>query len=406
MKIAHVMRRFNLNRWGGTESVVWNISKQLNAREIPSIIFCTDMFCQCGEQVVDGVTVRRHRFVFPWFGLSQDSKHKMELKGGSPLSLCMFWALLREPNLSLIHTHVQHRLGGIARTVARLRGIPYVVSIHGGYLTMPEDHSAKMQEPFKNKWEWGKLFGWFFGARKTLDDANAIVCVGKDEYEAMQKKYPNKPIFYVPNGVNREIFQSADASLFRNKFGIDETEKIILCVSRIDFQKNQVLLVRAFASFVERHPSYKLVLIGPINVEDYHKEILATAKELGVEDHLLIVPGFSPEDPLLPSAYRAASMFVLPSRMEPFGIVILEAWAAGIPVIASNVGGIPGFTTQGKDVLLYENGNQEQLVDCMERIAQDPFLSHQLVLGGAEAVRSYSWESVADQILQIYQREI
>lgn len=402
MKVGHVMRRFTPSKWGGTETVVFNVCQELSKQGITNAIFCTDMFSQLGEEVIGGVPVKRSSYTFPWFGLGEEAKSKMRLKGGSPLSLSLFFSLLCEPNLSLIHTHVQHRLGGIARTVARLRRIPYVVSVHGGVFTMPADHAAKMQEPFKNKWEWGKAFGWLFGARRVLQDADAIICVGQDEYSEMVKRFPGKQIFYVPNGVHEEKFRTADPTLFRKKYRLREQERLILCVSRIDFQKNQVLLVKAFAQFAQRLSDYKLVLIGPINVESYHQEILDTAAKLGIADRVLVIPGLNPEDPLLPSAYRAADMFVLPSRMEPFGIVILEAWAAGVPVIASRVGGIPGFTHSDQDILFFENNDQEGLVVQMKRLSKDTDLRHRLVTGGRKTVSAYSWQSITKRLTEIY----
>ncbi|MDP1835604.1 MAG: glycosyltransferase family 4 protein [Chlamydiales bacterium] len=402
LKVAHVMRRFTPSKWGGTESVVFNICQQLQKRNIETVIFCTDMFAESGTEVISNVPVKRHSYVFPWLFLGEESTRKMQLKGGSPLSFSLFFSLLREPNLTLIHTHVQHRLGGIARSVARWRGIPYVVSIHGGYLTIPTEHAAKMQQPFKGKWEWGKLFGWLLGARRTLEDANAIICVGQDEFELMKTKFPNKRIHYLPNGVNQDRFSSADPHLFRRQYGFADNEKYILCVSRIDFQKNQVLLVKAFADFVQKHPEYKLVLIGPVNVEDYHKEILNTAKDLNIENRILTIPGYHPDDPLLPSAYRGADMFVLPSRTEPFGIVILEAWAAGVPVIASKVGGIPGFTHHEQDILLFEDNNQQELAITLERLATDDHLRRNLTQHALTEVEKYSWSAVAESLLSIY----
>lgn len=403
-KVAHVMRRMTTDRWGGTESVVLNLCRQLVVRGIDSVVFCTSIFSKAGEERIQGIKVSRHRYMFPWFGLSDEETRAMQLKGGSPLSFSLFFSLLREPGLSLIHTHVQHRLGGIARAVARWRGIPYVVSVHGGHHTLPEAHAARMREPFQGKWEWGKLFGWLLGARRTLQDADAILCVGQDEYEAMRTQYPHKLVCYAPNGVDIDVFEQADPALFRSTYNIGDDERLVLCVSRIDYQKNQVLLVRAFARFAQSHPKHKLVLVGPINVESYHQEILQTAKKLGIEERLLLIPGIEPGNPLLASAYRAADCFVLPSKMEPFGIVILEAWAAGVPVIASCVGGIPGFTHDGEDILLFPSDDEETLTAKLEQLAHDGMLRQALVEAGRTAVSAYSWEAASDRLIDIYRK--
>ncbi len=403
-KVAHVMRRFTPHKWGGTESVVFNICRQLSAQGIENKVFCTDIFSEPGIEIISGVPVHRHRFVFPWLFLSDDAKRQMLLKGGSPLSFSLFYSLMREPDLSLIHTHVQHRLGGIARTVARLRGIPYVVSIHGGWLTMPAEHSAAMQTPFKNHIEWGKAFGWALGARRTMKDADAILCVGQDEYSAVCEHFPNKPVHYLPNGVDIDTFARAEGTLFRREHGIADDEKVILCVSRIDYQKNQLLLVKAFAQYLQYQPHARLVLLGPVNVEDYHRKILDLSAELGISDRLIMIPGYEPGNPLLLSAYKAADVFVLPSKMEPFGIVILEAWAAGTPVIASRVGGIPGFVRDGHDALLFESDDVDGLVAQLLWLDRNPKVASDLIRNASTSVQGYSWQHVTERLCDIYQK--
>ena len=84
-KVIHVMRRFVPEKWGGTESVVFNLANEFAHEEIESPVFCTDMFATPGTQDYKGVPVKRFRYVFPWFGLSGTAKDKLRLKGGSPL---------------------------------------------------------------------------------------------------------------------------------------------------------------------------------------------------------------------------------------------------------------------------------------------------------------------------------
>ena len=112
-KVAQVLRRFTFEKWGGTETVVFNIAQALQNIGILSPIFCTDMFSKQPYESAHGVSIFRHPFLFPWFGLSREQHHRMQLKGGSPLSFSLFMALLLEKDLSLIHCHIQHRIGGI-----------------------------------------------------------------------------------------------------------------------------------------------------------------------------------------------------------------------------------------------------------------------------------------------------
>jgi glycosyltransferase involved in cell wall biosynthesis len=401
--VAHVMRRFTLEKWGGTETVVFQLSREFESRGIRSPIHCTSMLSRPGAERVGPVRVNRHRYVLPWIGLSDQNRHDLVLKGGSPLAPGVLWSLLREPGLQVIHAHVQKRLGGMARTAAKMRGIPYVVSIHGGHFSTPDEQTEKMTEPFRGKPEWGKAFGWLLGSRKVLEDASAILCVGKVEAELMKEKLPSKRVEYVPNGVRAGDFRGAPPSLFRERYGLPAGDPLVLCVSRIDFQKNQLLLVRAFARFAAAHPRHRLVLVGPVTVEDYRRRIEEEALRLGVAGRLLLVPGLKPGDPALASAYAASEIFVLPSAHEPFGIVVLEAWAAGVPVAASRVGGIPGFVEDGADALLFTPGSEDELVDRLARLAGDAALREGLARRGAARVeREFDWANIASRVLEIY----
>lgn len=406
-KIAHVMRRMTTAKWGGTETVVHQLARAYEARGIHSPVHCTSMLSRPGREIRDTVSIHRHRYVFPWFGLSAEDKQRLQLKGGSPLAPGILASLLREPGLDLIHTHVQLRLGGIARTAARLRGIPYVVSIHGGLLTTPAEQVEKMKEPFSGKPEWGKAFGLLLGSRHVLRDAAAVICVGRDEADLMREKWPGKRIEYIPNGVDTATFSQATPAAFLAEHPSLAGKPFILCVSRIDFQKNQLLLVRAFAGFARSHPQHRLVLIGPVTVEDYEQQIRQTAAELGIADRLLLIPGYPPGDPRLASAFAAAEMFVLPTDHEPFGIVILEAWAARKPVIATRVGGIPGFTTDGENIRLVPKGDGNALGAALDELAGSPMLRDRLATAGHElALGTYDWSKVADRHLELYQNII
>ena len=400
--VAHVMRRFTLDKWGGTETVVFNLSRELEKAGLHSPIYCTDMFSKAGEETIEGITLRRFRYVFPWLGLSEEAKAKLRLKGGSPLSLPLFFSLLFTKDLLLIHTHVGRRLGGIARTAAKIRRVPYVIHVHGGRHTVPQDQYDAMVAPVNGKFEWGKAFGFLFGSRKVFDDASAIICVGQSEADEMRAR-GQKNVHYLPNGVYVDHFAEADPEPFRKAYGLEETP-FVLCLSRIDFQKNQRLLVKSFAEFKKTHREWKLVFIGPVTVEEYHRQMLDDIERLGLSDSVLIIPGLRPGDPLLPSAYRAAEMFVLPTSNEPFGIVILEAWAAKTPVIATRIGGIPGFTSNNENILLFENENADMLTGTMNQLADNRDLQDRLTANGFKEVSAqYDWSAIAERVVKIYE---
>src|SRR5690606_36251059 len=117
-------------------------------------------------------------------------------------SLDLPWALGRMRPLDLMHSHVLGRLGGVARSVARARGLPYVVTIHGGYLDLPTQVSEALARPLEGGFEYGKLFGVLLGARRVLRDASAVLTCNPREAELLQAHLPGQRIVNMPHGID------------------------------------------------------------------------------------------------------------------------------------------------------------------------------------------------------------
>lgn len=403
MKIVQVPRRFVLSEWGGTETTILQTSRALQQAGHEAAIFTSLALSDQRRETIQGVAVRRFPYSYPFFGLSAADRRDMDKKGGNLLSLSLLLGLLREPGVDLFHAHTGKRVGGLVRTAARLRGIPYAVTLHGGFFEVPKGEMDQMLAPIRNRFEWGRAFGALLGARRVLEDAAAVICVGGDEYAAAQAKLPGQRVELIPNGVDCDAFAQGDADAFRTAYGIGADRRIVLCVSRIDYQKNQIGLVEALAQVAARIPSVHLVLIGPVTVAGYRDRLLARIGDLGLADRVTLIPGLRPNDPQLTGAYHAAEVFCLPSLHEPFGIVILEAWAAGRPVVASRVGGIPSFTRDGEDIVHARPGDTADLAARLIQVLEDPAFAGRLAaVGQAKARRDYSWSAIAARLVAIY----
>lgn len=404
MKIIQVPRRFVSSEWGGTETTILQTSRALRAEDHDVRIFTSLALSNRRSETIQGVPVRRFTYTYPFIGLSAQDREDMDKKGGNMLSLSLLWALAREPGIDLIHAHTGKRVGGIVRTAARLRGIPYVVTLHGGFFEVPKGEMDQMLAPIRNRFEWGRAFGALLGSRRTLEDAAALVCVGGDEYEAAKKQLPDQRVELLPNGVDCAFFSRGDGKAFRAAYEIPADRRIVLCVSRIDYQKNQIGLVEAIAGLASRQASVHLVLLGPVTVASYHQRLHAKVRELGLEQRVTLIPGLGSDDPLLTGAFHAADIFCLPSLHEPFGIVILEAWAAGLPVVASRIGGIPSFTRDGEDILHAEPGNTGDLGQRLIDLLEQPELAARLAAAGREkARRDYDWSIISGRLLSLYE---
>lgn len=173
----------------------------------------------------------------------------------------------------------------------------------------------------------------------------------------------------------------------------------VLCVARIDRQKNQMALVEALA----RHPAMTLRLVGPVTQPDYRDELLARAKALGVAGRLAFAGPFPPDSPELAAEYRAADAFALASRHEPFGIAVLEAWAAGVPVAASTAGGLGRLAAAHPDAALaFAPDDPAGLDQALEKLARDAAWRDSAAEAGRRAAAEFDWNALAARLIAFY----
>ena len=407
-KIIHVPRRFVAEEWGGTETVILEISRQQQRAGWQPEIHTSMALAKQRDESIGDVPVKRFPYCYPFFGLSAADKAALDKKGGNLLSLSLFNALRREKNVRLFHAHALKRLGGEVRTASRWQKKPFVVSLHGGVFDVPTAELGTMLKPIENKTEWGKPFGALFGSRRVLDDADFVICVGQSEMDKAKKQLKHDRIAYLPNGVDCAKFAAGDGAAFRAKHGIPPGAFLALNISRIDAQKNQMLALEAFAKLRGQHSNSFLILIGPETQPDYAKKLrdFITTNSLG--DRVQILPGMRNDNPELIQAFHACDVFVLPSMHEPFGIVVLEAWSSGKPVIASRVGGLQALVRDGETGFFIDPNASDAAADLaakLNRFATDPEMKNKIGANGSrEAKSKYDWTQIGQQLETLYQR--
>lgn len=406
-RIVHVPRRFVAEEWGGTETVILEIARQQQRAGGQPEIITSMALARKREETIGGVSVKRFSYSYPFLGLSVSDRAAMDKKGGNLLSFSLFKSLLTRPNLRLFHAHALKRLGGEVCTAARLRKKPVVVSLHGGVFDVPAAERDQMLKPIANKPEWGKVFGAVFRSRTILDDADQVVCVGQSEMEMARKQLHHDRIAYLPNGVDSAKFAQGDGPGFRTRHNVPANAFLVLSLGRIDEQKNPLLLLEAFARFRTTQPNAMLLLIGPETQPEYAAKLREFIAANGLGERARLVPGFRNDNPDLINAYHACDAFVLASRHEPFGIVVLEAWSAGRPVIVNHVGGLKALVRHGENGLFINPSNPgtaEELSAQLQALALNPELRHKLGEIGREEARSrYDWSRIAEQLEKLYQ---
>ena len=393
MKIAHIVRRFSFDEWGGTESVVWNIAKQQKAQGLQPEILCTSALDKVGTETVDGIIIRRYPYFYPYFPMPGKDKLALDKKGGNPFSLQLI-KVLRDGKYDIFHIHAGARLANSAMKLGKKYSIPCIMSLHGGSCAIPQQEMDLMLKPLKHKFSYGGIIDRLCGLRKKPESqADLLLALSREEVAKLQKNYPGKQVELFPNGIlHRELPEAGD---FRAKYNIPEEKKVILCISRIDYQKNQKILLE----ILKNNDDTFLLFIGPVTAQWYLDELTTEAEKLGVSSRLKVIPGLPPDRVELLQALKTAHCFVLPSRHEPFGIAALEALDAQVPLIASAVGGLRDFLVDGKNALLFEDNNAESLLAAYGKLDG---VRSQIITGGAETAAEYNWQRIAENLTKIY----
>ena len=407
MNIVQIPRRFVRSHWGGTETVILETCKRLLKMGHHTEIICPNALAHQDKEVIGGVSISRVPYFYPYFGLSNEAKQQLDRKGGNLFSFALMRALKKYPHLDLIHLHTAKRPGGIGRYIALKRKIPYVVSLHGGVFDVPDEEAETWTAPTEGTIEWGKILGWWVGSRSVLDDAAAILCVGEEEQRQTQQRFPNKRVIHLANGVDPDRFATGDRDSFRNTYHIPSDAYVIVTVGRIDPQKNQIFAINLLPELIKLNPNTHVVIIGPVTNESYNKKLARKISEQGLEDRVTVIDGLAAGSQELVDAFHGADIFLLPSIHEPFGIVILEAWAAGLPVVASRVGGIPSFVNNGDDGLLFEPNDEAGFIKAFKTILESPERARELgAAGKLKAQDQYSWDRITQFLVDIYEEAI
>ena len=402
MRTAQIIRRFAFSEWGGTESVVWNTSRALQEKGNPSEIFATRALSPAQDEVKNAIQIHRFNYRYPRFPLSKEKIRALDKKGGDPVVPGLQKAL-RKGEFDILHCHTMGRMAATVRAAAKQLHVPYIMTLHGGYFDVPPAELQQMMKPMKGTIPYGNIIDRLFGRRvDALKLANGIVCVGENELQPAKEHFPDKPVIHLPNGVNYQYFHDYAGSDFRKQTGIPQGHKILLCVSRIDYQKNQLMLPEVLALLGE---PWHLVFIGAPTAEWYVDKLREKISLMNLSDRVTILKGVPPDSSLLPAAYHAASAFLLPSLHEPFGIVVLEAWSSGTPVIASPVGGLKTLIRDGETGFFAPaEGSHEEWAALVRKLDEDADLRGRITEAADVEVREhYSWDIITDRLLDFYQ---
>ena len=213
---------------------------------------------------------------------------------------------------------------------------------------------------------------------------------------------PWDKIDIIPNGIRASKKQRSDFDRgeFRRRFAYDH-EKIVYYVGRMAYEKGVQILVEAMPRVLWEYPDTKFVIIGGGNTDHLRRRV----GELGLWNKVYFT-GFMADDDL-DRFQQVADCAVFPSLYEPFGIVALESFAAGVPVVVSDTGGLPEVVTHTKTGVVTYTNNPDSLAWGILEVIRNPGYAQWLKDNAREAVEArFNWPGIARQTEAVYQQVV
>ncbi|PIR92485.1 hypothetical protein COU01_01365 [Candidatus Falkowbacteria bacterium CG10_big_fil_rev_8_21_14_0_10_44_15] len=239
---------------------------------------------------------------------------------------------------------------------------------------------------------------WF---KQIFQRADYIQCISSYLADWAKKMGATCPIEVVPNGVDLEKYQISNIKYQTNHKSQNQNSKIILTTSRL-VQKNGIVdLIEATALLITHYSSpVTLVICGD---GEERKKLEVKSKQLGIADEVKFMGFVKPEE--LPKFYAIADVFCRPSLSEGLGNSFLEAMAAGVPVVATPVGGIPDFLRDGKTGWFCRVNDPASIAEKIKYILDEQNKAEaQKVINNAKqmVLDKYDWDGIAGQMENIF----
>ena len=264
------------------------------------------------------------------------------------------------------------------------------------------------REKFEKQYNFAKRTHY---ERLLYADCDTVVATTPQQFDLLQADYevPVEKCRMIPPGYDdNRFFPVSEASRNAIRQRLNFSGKVVLAIGRLARNKGYDLLINGFQLAAEREAEAQLRLaLGGTDLNDAEQRILDELKEqaarLKLEDRVLF-EGFI-ADELLADYYRAADLFVLSSRYEPFGMTAIEAMASGTPTVVTVHGGLYRALTFGRHALYADPFDKEDLGITMFKVLRHPRLRDRLARMGAHKARSlFTWTGIAQQLVAVVEQ--
>ncbi len=366
---------------GGIEASIYGLSSALK-EENEIFIFDTprNSFENDFVEIIEGITVYRY------FG------EKNNYNSLKRVDKIIDDILKVAPKICHIHGsgYLQNKL---FKELKR-RKLNTIVTVHG------LQYIEKKKELFKTK-TLKSLFKYVMLSKnefEIIENSNNIIVdtkyVGEKIIEYKKRGKINKipSISIIPQGINSKFFSLNTDS--------NSKENILLCVGAISQRKSQIKLVECFHKVLDANPNAKLIIAGFISEQEYYINLLKEIKTRNLENHVEIHTENTQED--IYHLFSKSKLFVLYSEEESQGIVLAEAMAVGLPVVATNVGGIPHVIENKINGFLSDYDNSVDFTKNINMLLNDLQLYNKMSQQNIIEAQKYNWKTISTQVLKLY----
>lgn len=303
-----------------------------------------------------------------------------------------FVSLMSKEKFDIIHCHNQYT-GMVLSLINKLfYKSKFVYTLHTPFWTLPDEQLPNL------------FFLKTQVERACMRNSTKVIAVSNSQKIMAEKRtgLEHGKITYIPNGVDLLRFYPGKSNV--RKTLTSPNEKIVLCVARISRIKNQMSIIKAIPKVISKNKKVKFVFAGQIDDRRYFDEILKFIDGNGLKEYVKFIGAV--ENTKIPEYYRAADIFVLPSFAEGMPLVLLEAMASGLAMIASNIG--PNKELGKKREIIYfdPDSSKELGKKLSELLAND---KKRTMLGKnakKTAEKLYSWHEIAKKNFELYKEII
>lgn len=402
MRILFVTHAYYPSK-GGVQWLIQSLAERLSAWGDDTTVWTTDAYsCElfisarqprllAGEATLNGVRVRRFP-VFNWLtGLRLNAAriaHKLRLPGQDwlrglyfgPLVPGLRRAIARQPadvivaaSFPMIHMYDALAAGRTSR-----RPVALIGTVH------PTDpwsyHLPRMY--------------------RAISQAQAYVALSDYERDFLLPRCPGAHIHVIGGGVDAAALDAPEAGrAFRRRHGWSDDDLVVAMVGRMTAYKRADVMLSALPLIWQALPQARLLLAGAGTSETM--ALQATIQTLPHPERVTLIPDFDERDK--PAIFSAADVVAHLSERESFGIVIVEAWAAGKPVIAAHAGASASVIADGEDGVLIRYGDPRDLARAVIALGRSATLRQRLGRAGQlKARQRYDWRSVVERYRALF----